>query len=420
VNGPRSRADLPSHGRVRALIPAQRGSLRTVCALALVGLAAPACLGQKLLGEVEGTQTTLQRAIRDGSKSINCAPKETAIAEANIKFAQDALTMGEYYRGKQHADTADYYTQRARKLTDPDRCRDLVSSIGDKDGDGYDDAVDKCPEDPEDFDSFEDDDGCPDKDNDKDKVLDAAKFENGQWTSNDKKDERDCRNEPEDIDKFEDEDGCPEPDNDLDGILDKPDECPNDPEDIDKWEDENGCPDHDNDKDKLCDPWVGEQNLHAKFDDCKGTDQCPDQPEDYDGDRDEDGCPDLKAEFDGCSVKISEKVFFKFNKWDIDPRSFELLNDVATVMNQVPEELHFRVEGHTDSKGSDTYNKKLSQNRANSVRDYLQKKGVKSSRLNAVGFGEERPIDSNRTNDGRARNRRVEFNVSNVDCKRNP
>jgi OOP family OmpA-OmpF porin len=399
---------------------AQRVSLRTGCTLALVGLVVPACLGQKLLGEVQGTQTTLQRAIRDGSKSINCAPKETAIAEANIRFAQDSLAMGDYNRGKQHAETADLYTARARKLTDPERCRDLVSSVGDRDGDGYDDAVDKCPADPEDFDSFEDDDGCPDKDNDKDGVLDAAKFENGQWVSADKKDERDCRNEAEDLDKFEDEDGCPEPDNDLDGILDEPDKCPVDPEDIDKFEDEDGCPDHDNDKDKLCDPWVGQQNLHDKYPDCKSTDQCPDQPEDYDGDRDEDGCPDLKAQFDGCSVKISEKVFFKFNKWDIDPRSFELLDDVATVMKQVPEELHFRVEGHTDSKGGDGYNKTLSQNRANSVKKYLESKGVKSNRLNGVGFGEERPIDSNRTNDGRARNRRVEFNVSNADCKRNP
>jgi len=385
----------------------------------LVGLVVPACLGQKLLGEVQGTQTTLQRAIRDGSKAINCAPKETAIAEANIKFAQDALAIGEYYRGKQHAETAEFYTARARKLTTVDRCRS-VGTVGDQDGDGYDDAIDKCPADPEDFDSFEDDDGCPDKDNDGDKVLDAAKFENGQWSSLDKKDERDCRNEAEDFDKFEDEDGCPDPDNDQDGILDKPDQCPNDPEDVDQFSDEDGCPDADNDKDKLCDPWVAQQNLTKYEAECKGTDQCPDQPEDYDGDKDDDGCPDLKAEFDGCSVKISEKVFFKFNKWDIDPRSFSLLDDVATVMKTVPEELHFRVEGHTDSKGSDTYNKKLSQNRANSVVKYLESKGVKSVRLAPVGFGEERPIDSNRTNDGRARNRRVEFNVSNADCKRKP
>jgi outer membrane protein OmpA-like peptidoglycan-associated protein len=385
-------------------------------------LVLPACLGQKLLGEIEGTQTQLQRAIRDGSKSINCAPKETALAEANIKFAQDALDMGEYFRGKQHADDAEFYTGRARQLTDPKRCRDApVARVGDRDGDGYDDEVDQCPDDPEDFDSFEDDDGCPDKDNDGDGVLDASSYVDGAWVNDDQKEGTDCRNDPEDKDGFEDEDGCPDPDNDKDGILDESDKCPIDPEDIDNFEDEDGCPDADNDKDKLCDPWVEQQGQSDKYADlCTGSDQCPDEPEDYDGDRDEDGCPDLKAKFDGCSVKITEKVFFKFNKWDIDPRSFELLDDVATVIKSVPEELHFRVEGHTDSKGSDKYNKKLSQRRADAVKSYLIGKGVPSSRLEGVGFGEEKPIDTNRTSDGRARNRRVEFNVSNADCKKNP
>lgn len=397
---------------------AARAAIRTWVLLAAATLVLPACIGQKLLGEVEGTQTVLQRAIRDGSKSINCAPKETAIAEANIKFAQDALAIGEYYRGKQYADDAEYYTNKARELTSPERCRDKPAGrVGDRDGDGYDDEVDKCPDNPEDFDSFEDDDGCPDEDNDKDKVLDAHSFVDGHWLSKDKKGDTDCRNEPEDVDQFEDEDGCPDPDNDQDGILDEPDECPNDPEDVDNWEDENGCPDADNDKDKICDPWVEDSPNADKYrteSGCKAKDQCPDQPEDYDGDRDEDGCPDLKAEFDGCSVKIKDKVFFKFDKSEIDPKSFELLNDVATVVNSVPEELHFDVEGHTDSKGSDKYNKKLSQARANAVRDYLVGRGVKRDRLVAKGYGEERPIDSNRSADGRARNRRVEFNVNNA------
>jgi OmpA-OmpF porin, OOP family len=386
--------------------------------LVLVAVALPACLGQKLLGEVEGTQTQLQRAIRDGSKAIDCAPKETALAEANIKFAQDALAIGEYYRGKQHADDAAFYTGRALQLTDPTRCRG--ARPGDRDGDGYDDDVDQCPDEPEDFDSFEDDDGCPDRDNDGDGVLDAAAWVDGKWVNDDQKDGLDCRNDPEDFDGFEDDDGCPDPDNDNDGIPDVDDACPLDPEDIDNFEDEDGCPDPDNDKDKICDPWVSQQGQLDKFADvCSGIDQCPDDPEDYDGDRDEDGCPDLKAEFDGCSVKIADKVFFKFNKWDIDPRSFELLDDVATVIKSVPEDVQFRVEGHTDSKGSDSYNKTLSQRRADAVRTYLVGKGIDSSRLSAVGFGEERPIDTNRTADGRARNRRVEFNVSNADCKRN-
>jgi OmpA-OmpF porin, OOP family len=389
------------------------------CVVVIAAALMPACIGQKLLGEVEGTQTTLQRAIRDGSKSLNCAPKETAIAEANIKFAQDALAIGEYYRGKQHAETAEYYTQRARELTDPKRCRDrAVASIGDRDGDGYDDEVDKCPDSPEDFDSFEDHDGCPDEDNDGDNVLDAAQLVDGRWVNDDRKGDRDCRNEPEDIDGFEDEDGCPDPDNDNDGILDDDDQCKNEPEDFDNFQDEDGCPDPDNDDDKICDPWVAATGQAEKYKHvCTGSDLCPDQPEDYDGDQDDDGCPDLKAQFDGCSVKISDKIFFKFGKWDIDPRSFELLGDVATVMNQVPETLHFRIEGHTDSKGSNAANKKLSQRRTDSVRSYLIGKGVKPARLEGVGFGEERPIDTNRTAEGRAANRRVEFNVSNADCK---
>jgi len=395
---------------------------RTTLIIVAAALLVPGCVGQRLLGEVEGTQLKLQRAIRDGSKAIHCAPKETALAEANIKFAQDALGMGEYYRGRQYADDAEYYTARARELTSPDRCREgPVAKVGDRDGDGYDDEVDACPDDPEDFDSFEDDDGCPDKDNDGDGVLDAATYGADGWVNNDTKDGVDCRNDPEDKDGFQDEDGCPDPDNDEDGILDEPDKCPNDPEDIDNWEDEDGCPDADNDSDKICDPWVASSGASDKYaDQCKGTDQCPDQPEDMDGDRDDDGCPDLKAEFDGCSVKIADKVFFKFNKAEIDPRSFELLNDVATVIQSVPKELRFRVEGHTDSKGRDKYNKKLSQRRADAVRDFLVGKGVPTSRLDAVGYGEARPIDSNRTNDGRAKNRRVEFNAINVDCKGKP
>jgi OmpA-OmpF porin, OOP family len=335
-------------------------------------VALPACVGPKLLGEVQGTQTKLQRAIRDGSKAINCAPKETAIAEANIKFAQDSLAIGEYYRGKQHAEIAAYNTERALQLTNPDRCRGgTVVAVGDKDGDGYDDIADKCPADPEDFDSFEDNDGCPDKDNDNDGVEDAASLADGGWVNNDKKDDLDCRNEAEDKDNFEDQDGCPDPDNDKDGILD-------------------------------------------------GQDKCPNEPEDFDGVDDEDGCPDLQAEFDGCSVKIKDVIYFKFNKSEIDPRSYPLLNDVATVIGSVPATLDFRIEGHTDSKGGNKYNKDLSQRRADAVQAYLVGRGIASNRLEGVGFGEERPIDSNRSAEGRARNRRVEFNVSNADCKRNP
>ena len=99
----------------------------------------------------------------------------------------------------------------------------------DSDHDGIADDVDKCPNEPEDKDGFQDADGCPDPDNDGDGILDAA----------DK-----CPNDAEDFDGFQDEDGCPDPDNDKDGIPDVKDKCPNDPETKNGLEDEDGCPDN--------------------------------------------------------------------------------------------------------------------------------------------------------------------------------
>jgi outer membrane protein OmpA-like peptidoglycan-associated protein len=391
------------------------------------------CAGQTLLGKVTGYETILQGAIADGSKTIGCAPKETAIAEANIRFAKDALAMGEYYRGKEHVEKAEIYTTLARKKTDPVRCkdpntvRDNAPRVGDRDGDGYDDKTDKCPDDPEDFDSFEDDDGCPDKDNDKDNVLDAAEFKDGKWTNNDKKTENgreiDCRNEPEDVDQFEDEDGCPDPDNDRDTILDGVDNCPNDPEDFDQFEDQDGCPDKDNDKDGVLDAAELNRNpdgTYAWTNKDKKTENgvevdCRNLPEDFDKFEDEDGCPDV-LKIDNCQIKLSDKIYFKFNKWDIDPKSFKVLDEVRDTLNAAPD-IKIWIEGHTDSKGSDKYNKNLSQKRVDSVKKYLVEQGkIDGTRLEPVGWGEEKPIDSNKTAEGRANNRRVEFNLK--DCKK--
>ena len=101
--------------------------------------------------------------------------------------------------------------------------------------DGIPDDVDKCPDDPEDFDDFEDEDGCPDPDNDRDGILD--------------KDDK-CPNEPETKNGFEDEDGCPDDDNDKDGIPDKKDKCPNKQETINGYKDDDGCPDEVKDTDQ--------------------------------------------------------------------------------------------------------------------------------------------------------------------------
>jgi len=99
---------------------------------------------------------------------------------------------------------------------------------GDLDHDGFPDAEDACPGDPEDFDGFEDYDGCPDLDNDGDGILDLDDY---------------CPDQPEDVDGFEDADGCPDPDNDGDGILDEADRCPGEAETANGYQDEDGCPD---------------------------------------------------------------------------------------------------------------------------------------------------------------------------------
>ncbi len=277
----------------------------------------------------------------------------------------------------------------------------------DRDDDGILDDDDRCPDDPEDKDGFEDTDGCPDPDNDGDGVLDVddrcpnvpgvaeqhgcPPDADGDGIANelDK-----CPEVPEDIDQFEDEDGCPDLDNDDDGILDVDDKCMYDPEDKDDYEDMDGCPDDDNDGDDIKD----------------GDDQCPNEPEDKDGDKDEDGCPDnARIVVTKKKVFALEKIYFEFGKADIRSDSFDLVNEIAKTLQDNPEIGRVRVEGHTDNVGSDDYNQWLSQERVNSVRTYLIKRGVPAERLDAVGYGEAKPISSNDTAAGREKNRRVEF-----------
>ena len=95
----------------------------------------------------------------------------------------------------------------------------------------------------------------------------------------------------------------------------------------------------------------------------------------------------------------------------VDPNvSFPLLDEVVGVMTDAPD-IRIAVHGHTDSRGSAAYNKELSLKRARSVAKYLTDKGVAPGRLEAQGFGPEKPLAPNDTDEGRARNRRVEFKI---------
>ncbi len=217
-------------------------------------------------------------------------------------------------------------------------------AMRDRDQDGIPDDTDACPTAAEDFDGFEDTDGCPDVDNDGDGILDV----------ND-----DCPNRAEDFDGFQDRDGCPDVDNDGDGILDKDDRCPNAAETFNQFEDTDGCPD-----------------------------EVPTQ---------------LPAAY----------INFKFNSAQIssaDP--VPILNDVADFMKRHPN-LRLRIVGHTDNVGSEAYNMDLSMRRAESVKSYLVSQGVDGARMMTDGKGESEPIDTNNTEEGRARNRRIEFHIIN-------
>ena len=255
--------------------------------------------------------------------------------------------------------------------------------LKDRGKDGIPDVDDFCPDDPEDFDNFEDADGCPEPDNDKDGLPDVSDQ---------------CPNEPEDLDGFEDMDGCPDPDNDKDGIPDVKDQCPNEPEDLDGFEDEDGCPELDNDKDGIPDH----------------LDQCPDQKETINGEADEDGCPDegeAHVEVTSEKITIDTRIQFAFDSDRIEAESFSILNQVGLTMLANPQLAKIRVEGHTDERGSDIYNLELSQRRAESVVRYLVGRGVPAARLEAVGYGETKPIINKSTEEAWATNRRVEFTI---------
>jgi outer membrane protein OmpA-like peptidoglycan-associated protein len=111
------------------------------------------------------------------------------------------------------------------------------------------------------------------------------------------------------------------------------------------------------------------------------------------------------------NIAIVDKVQFETGKAALLPASFSLLDEVVKVMKENPQIEEVEIGGHTDSTGSPDFNRKLSQERAESVLKYMAGKGIKASRLVAKGFGPDRPIADNDTDPGREANRRVEFNI---------
>jgi outer membrane protein OmpA-like peptidoglycan-associated protein len=117
----------------------------------------------------------------------------------------------------------------------------------------------------------------------------------------------------------------------------------------------------------------------------------------------------LQSIEEGSSI-VLENIFFEFNKTNLLPESYSELDKVGAFISKNNIQL-IEIGGHTDSEGSESYNQKLSEGRAKSVVDYLRAKGIPPEKMRAVGYGESKPIDTNRTEEGRAINRRVEFTL---------
>ncbi len=108
-------------------------------------------------------------------------------------------------------------------------------------------------------------------------------------------------------------------------------------------------------------------------------------------------------------IVLDGDVLFDFDKAVLKPAARDTLDNAIRVMRAHPEVSAFRLQGHTDSVGSDAYNQRLSERRVNAVRDYLVRGGIPASKLQTRAFGESRPVADNGTDAGRARNRRVEI-----------
>jgi OmpA-OmpF porin, OOP family len=238
----------------------------------------------------------------------------------------------------------------------------VVEAPKDRDGDGVVDSLDACP-DVAGLPQFKgcpdtDGDGIPDKDDKCPTVAGVARYN-----------------------------GCPIPDTDGDGINDEVDKCPT----VAGVARYNGCPVPDTDGDGVNDE----------------EDKCPTVP----GVKENQGCPLMKEEVVKKIAYDAKNIFFATGSAKLLPKSFKPLNEVAKILNE-DANLKLDIEGHTDNTGKPEKNQVLSESRAKAVLDYLKTKGaVEESRLASSGYGDTKPVASNKTPKGKAQNRRVELKL---------
>ena len=285
-----------------------------------------------------------------------------------------------------------------------------VAAPRDRDADGIADELDACPDDPGPAHSDPEQHGCPPPaDRDQDGIVDGLDA---------------CPDEPGVDHEDPHKRGCPA-DRDADGIADEQDACPDQPGPAHEESNKHGCP-PDKDEDGIVDEKDACPDIKGVANEDPVQNGCPPDT-DRDGFRDDlDACPrergvdDADPEKRGCPkhVRVTEKeivilqqVLFDTGTARIKGESAELIDEVAGVLQDHPEILKLRVEGHTDNRGTVAFNNKLSQARADSVMKALVERGIDADRLVAQGYGPSQPIGDNNTEEGRQKNRRVQFTI---------
>ena len=310
-----------------------------------------ACAAMPTEKQIRDAENSVEVARR--ADALRCAPRELALSETNLEFAKLEMSQGDPERAHEHLQEAELNAKAAIRMQGAD-CKGSAGPVQPLQGMVSVQADDR------------DGDGIRDR-------VDL------------------CPDTPEDLDGFVDRDGCPEVDNDQDGIVDALDRCPLDPEDKDGFEDEDGCPDMDNDRDGVAD----------------ASDECPRFP----GSQAAQGCSldDYRGvTLTDTQVELDPRLNFASGSATLDAAQKKLLGELARLLRDRPS-LSLSIEAHTDSRGDDTKNLELTSRQAEAVRQALIEQGIQASRLTAKGYGETRPLESNRTSQGRAMNRRVEI-----------
>ena len=281
----------------------------------------------------------------------------------------------------------------------------------DKDGDGIGDALDACPDLPGIQSEEVGKNGCPTpKDRDGDGIADPQDA---------------CPDVPGIQSADAARNGCPS-DKDGDGILDIKDACPEIPGVQSADAAKNGCP-SDKDGDGISDAKDACPELPGPPDPNPRMNGCPRDDRDQDGIPDaidmcprEKGLPSENLDENGCpktlrvtssEVRLLQQIQFDFDSARIKAVSNPILDEIVQALKDHPEILHVEVQGHTDESGTTAYNRRLSQRRAEAVRQALVSRGIDPDRLSAKGYGRDVPLDDNETEEGRQKNRRVQFKI---------